>query len=161
MDYLTRHQRKCRQQKKLTCKGILRQVFIRVYRPEMHSVMLVLSTQLCELLPLYLTFSLVELSPPFSVWRCILYIRIQCERGGGYGVLGLRQINTCLKDSLQMIFYDAILHCLLWSPICLRFQIWSKDLLRGAASLPYYFFYLHLFSMNFKCVIHKILLKSL
>jgi hypothetical protein len=37
---------------KLTSKGILRQVFIRVYRLEIQSVMLVFSTQLCELLPL-------------------------------------------------------------------------------------------------------------
>jgi hypothetical protein len=37
----------------LTCKGTLRQVFIRVYRLEIQSIMLVFSTQLCELLPLY------------------------------------------------------------------------------------------------------------
>jgi hypothetical protein len=33
-------------------KGALRQVFIRVYRLEIQSVMLVFSTHLCELLPL-------------------------------------------------------------------------------------------------------------
>jgi hypothetical protein len=38
--------------KKLICKGTLRQVFIRIYRLEIQSVMFVLSTQLCELLPL-------------------------------------------------------------------------------------------------------------
>jgi hypothetical protein len=43
---------KCRLLKKLTCKGTLRQVFIRVYRLEVQSVMLVFSTQLCELLSL-------------------------------------------------------------------------------------------------------------
>jgi hypothetical protein len=43
---------KCRQLKKLTCKGTLRQVFISIYRLEIHSVILVFSTQLCELLPL-------------------------------------------------------------------------------------------------------------
>jgi cation transporter-like permease len=37
---------------KLTCKGTLRQMFIRVYRLEIESVMLVFSTQLCELVPL-------------------------------------------------------------------------------------------------------------
>ena len=42
---------KCRHLKKLTCIGTLRQVFIRV-RLEILSVMLVFSTQLCELLPL-------------------------------------------------------------------------------------------------------------
>ncbi len=39
--------------KKLTCKETLRQVLIRVYRLEIQSVMLVFSTKLCELLPLY------------------------------------------------------------------------------------------------------------
>jgi hypothetical protein len=43
---------KCHHLKILTCKGTLRQVFIRVYRKEIQSVMLVFSTQLCEHLPL-------------------------------------------------------------------------------------------------------------
>ncbi len=43
---------KCRHLKKWTCQGTLRQVFIRVCRLEIQSVMLVFSTQLCELLPL-------------------------------------------------------------------------------------------------------------
>jgi hypothetical protein len=43
----------CRNIKKLTCKGTLRQVFIIVYRLEILSVMAVFSTQLYELLPLY------------------------------------------------------------------------------------------------------------
>ncbi len=38
--------------KQITCKGTLRQVFIRVYRLEIQSIMLVFSAQLCELLPL-------------------------------------------------------------------------------------------------------------
>ncbi len=38
--------------KKLTCTKTLRQVFIRVYRLEIPSGMLIFSTQLCELLPL-------------------------------------------------------------------------------------------------------------
>jgi hypothetical protein len=37
--------------KKLICKGTLRPVFIRVYRLEIHSVMLVFSTPLSGLLP--------------------------------------------------------------------------------------------------------------
>jgi hypothetical protein len=41
---------KCRHLKRFTGKGTLRQVFLRVYRLEMQSVMLVFSTQLCELL---------------------------------------------------------------------------------------------------------------
>jgi hypothetical protein len=48
---------KCRHLKKLTCEGTLWQVFIKVYRLETLSVMLVLSTQLSELLPLYPLFS--------------------------------------------------------------------------------------------------------
>ncbi len=43
---------KCCHLKELTCKGTLRKVFGRVYRLEIQSVMLVFSTQLCELLPL-------------------------------------------------------------------------------------------------------------
>jgi hypothetical protein len=43
---------KCRHLKKLTCNGTFRQVLIiRVYRLEIQSVILVFSTQLCELLP--------------------------------------------------------------------------------------------------------------
>jgi hypothetical protein len=37
---------------KAKSKGTSRQVFVRVYRLEIQSVMLVFSTQLCELLPL-------------------------------------------------------------------------------------------------------------
>ncbi len=41
--------------KKITCKGTLRQVFIRVYRLELHfNHMLVVLIQLCELLSPYL-----------------------------------------------------------------------------------------------------------
>jgi hypothetical protein len=43
---------KCHHLKKLTCKGTLRQVFIRVDRLDIRSVMLVFPTQLCDLLPL-------------------------------------------------------------------------------------------------------------
>ncbi len=69
--------------KKMTCKGTLRQVLIRVYRLEIESVMLVFifTTQLGELLlsPL----SLVQLSPlpPFPVRITKLSTRIQCVRG--------------------------------------------------------------------------------
>ncbi len=41
---------KCRHLIKVTCKGALRQVFLRVYRLEIQSDMLVFSTQLCDLL---------------------------------------------------------------------------------------------------------------
>jgi hypothetical protein len=43
---------KCRHLRKLTSKGTLRLVFIRVYRLEMQTVMLIFSFQLCEQLPL-------------------------------------------------------------------------------------------------------------
>ncbi len=54
------------QSKMLTCKGTLRQVFIRVYRLEIQPVMLVFSTKLCELSPLYpsLWFSSTPLTLP-------------------------------------------------------------------------------------------------
>jgi hypothetical protein len=56
---------KCPHLKKLTCKGTLQQVFTRIYRLEIQSVMLVFSTQLCELLPLSLSlwFNLPPLPP--------------------------------------------------------------------------------------------------
>jgi hypothetical protein len=52
--------------KKLACKGALRQVFIRVYRLGKQSVVLVFSTQLRELLPLYLLSGSAS-PPPFPV----------------------------------------------------------------------------------------------
>jgi hypothetical protein len=74
-------------------------MFIRVHRLEIRSVMLVFLTQLRESLP------------PLP---CTLYSRTQVGGGGGYLVLGLRQINTCRKVPLQVIFLDDdILHCLL------------------------------------------------
>jgi hypothetical protein len=68
---------------------------IRGYRLEIQSVMLVFSTQLCELLSL--PFSLVHLSPPPPL-PCVI-------KGGGMGIVGgegLRLINTCLKVPLQV-----------------------------------------------------------
>ncbi len=47
-----RHQTTMLSSKILTCKGTLRQVFIRIYRLDLQSVMLVFLTRLCELLPL-------------------------------------------------------------------------------------------------------------
>jgi hypothetical protein len=43
---------KCRHLKKLTFKGTLWQVFLRVYKLDIQSVRLIFSTQLCELLHL-------------------------------------------------------------------------------------------------------------
>ncbi len=75
--------------KKLTCKETLRKVFVRVYRREITSVMLVFSTQLCKLLPLY--SNLLFGSNPKQKPR----------RGGG-----LRQTNTCRKVPYRSIFLD-------------------------------------------------------
>jgi hypothetical protein len=72
--------------KKLTCKGPSRWVFIRVYKQEIQSVMLVFSTQLCELLsPNLLSGS--TLPPPFPVSKYSIYRYRQCVTGRGVGVL--------------------------------------------------------------------------
>ncbi len=92
--------------KKITCKRTSRQVFIRVYRLQIQSVMLAFSTQNCALLPLKpsLLFDSPPL-PPFHVNKYTLYTYTVCE-GWGYGVLGLRQINTCRKVPLQVNFFS-------------------------------------------------------
>jgi len=72
---------KCRHLKILTCTWTLRQVFIRVYRLEIQSVS--------------------GSTPPFPlpcVKKYTVYI-YTVGKGGGIGVLGLRQINTCHKVS--------------------------------------------------------------
>jgi hypothetical protein len=60
---------------------------------------------------------------------CTVYMRIQCARGGGggYGILGLRQINTCRKVPLQVNFFRwhfALVSIQLISPC-----VWMTDLL--------------------------------
>ncbi len=82
---------KCRHLKKFTCKGTLRQVFIRVYRLEIQSVMLVFSTQLWEkvrgtivhIVPL--TFSLVHLPhfPPSLCQSTVCADSVGLGEGGG------------------------------------------------------------------------------
>ncbi len=111
-----RHQSKMPSSTKLTCKGTLRQVFISVIRLESGdtvSYVGIFDTALWTVA--HLPFSLVQLSPPtpFPVWLCILYTRIQCVRGGGYGVLGLRRINTCRKVPLQVMFLEDDIRCVL------------------------------------------------
>jgi hypothetical protein len=51
-----------------------------------------------------LTFSLVQLFPPFCVNK-YTYTRIQCERGG-YRVLGPTQRNTCCKVPLKVNYFS-------------------------------------------------------
>jgi len=95
---------KCRHLKNLTCKGTLRQLFIRVYRLDIHSVKLIFSTQLCELLPLQPSLWFNSTQPPPCVNKCTVYI----GREGG-----LRQINTYRKVPLLVNFFDDDI--LLWS----------------------------------------------
>jgi hypothetical protein len=66
--------------KKFTCKGTLRQVFIRVYTLNIQSVKFVFSAQLCELLPLSpcLWFN----SPPLPLTCVNKCTCIQCVKGG-------------------------------------------------------------------------------
>ncbi len=50
-----------------------------------------------------LTFSQVQLSSPLlCVNKYTGYMYTLCKGGGAYGVLGLRQVNTCHKDPLQV-----------------------------------------------------------
>jgi hypothetical protein len=96
--------------KKIDPQGALRQVLMRVYRLEIQSVMLVFSTQLGEMLPLFPLLSGLNPPPP----RVNKYTVYTYTGGGGYWVLGLRQINTCRKVPLHftVIFLDDdILHC--------------------------------------------------
>jgi hypothetical protein len=99
--------------RKFTCKGTLRQVFIKVYRLELHfNHMLVVLTQLCELFD-PLIFSLVQLFPPPHPLPCVNKYKVcihytVCKRG-------LRQINTCSKVPLQVIFLNDILPWWLYS----------------------------------------------
>jgi hypothetical protein len=92
--------------KKLTCKGTLWHVFIRVYRLEIQLVMLVFR-------PSFVNCCLSKLlsawfnSPPFPL-HCVknytAYTDAVCKGGGGYEVLGLRQINNCRYVPVQVIF---------------------------------------------------------
>jgi len=89
--------------KKFTCKGTLRQVFIKVYRLELHfNHMLVFLTQLCELLTLQSSLWFNS-SPPHPLpcvnkYKVCIHYTV-CKRG-------LRQINTCRKVPLQVIFLN-------------------------------------------------------
>jgi hypothetical protein len=71
MHRLYRHQSKMLSSKKLTCKGALWQVFIRVCRLEIQSVMLIFSTQLCELL---------LLSPSLWFWCSVPQADKSCRK---------------------------------------------------------------------------------
>jgi len=72
----------CHHLNKFTCKGTLWQVFSKVYRLEVQSVILVFSTQLCELLPIYPSFLFP--SPPLPKVK-VQYVQTMSdwERVGG------------------------------------------------------------------------------
>jgi hypothetical protein len=109
---------KCRL-KKLICKGTLQQVFIRVYRLEIHQLCCYSRLSFVNSCPL--PFSLVQLPPPPCVNKYSVYRYTVCrEEGMGNGVLDLRQIKTCSKVPLQVnfldciAFYESYLSTLLW-----------------------------------------------
>jgi hypothetical protein len=85
---------KCRHLKKFICKGTLRQVYIRDNRQFscIHSVMLVFSTQLCDLYfpllpsPILSGSTLPPPHPCVNKYTAYRY-SIQCVRWGRYGVL--------------------------------------------------------------------------
>jgi hypothetical protein len=95
---------KCRHLKKLTCKGTLRQVFIRIYTGDTVGHVGIIDPALW--IVALLTISLVQHLPPLPCVKCLLYYTYTaCKRGGeGFGILGLRQINTCRKVPLQFNF---------------------------------------------------------
>jgi hypothetical protein len=85
---------KCRHLKKITCKEILRQVFIRVYRLEIQSV----NPALWAVAPL--TFSLVLLSPPLPVSKYSIYSTNSVWPGGGGGCWVLLETMFCRSLTL-------------------------------------------------------------
>jgi hypothetical protein len=72
----------CHHLNKFTCKGTLRQVFSKVYRLEIQSVILTFSTQLCELLPL--SPSLWLNFPLPCVNKYTVYTFTVCKGGMGF-----------------------------------------------------------------------------
>jgi hypothetical protein len=87
-------------------KNLPVEVFIRAYRLEVQSFMLVFSIQLCELLPLSSSLWFNRPPPPFPCVNIYtVYTDTVCKWGGGYGVLDLRQINTRRKVPLQVNFF--------------------------------------------------------
>jgi hypothetical protein len=75
----------------------MRQVYIRVYRLEIQSVLLVFSTQLCELLLLFilLSGSTLHTSHLSCVNKYTVYTYTVCN--GGYGVLGLKAAKSLYR----------------------------------------------------------------
>ncbi len=101
---------KWRHLKILTCKGTLRQVFVRVYRLEIQTVMLVFSTQLCVLLPLYPSLCSTLPPPPLPCVNMYTVYTYTVWKGGGIWGSGPQTDKYLLQSP-----YDDILHCLLWA----------------------------------------------
>ncbi len=114
------HRRQCKMSssKKIYLWGSLRQVIIIVYILEIVNFLctyihvgilnLALGSVLSCVAPLL--FSLVQLFHPTPLpcvnkYTVILYTRIQCVRGRGFEVLGLRQINNWRKVPLKVNFF--------------------------------------------------------
>jgi hypothetical protein len=105
---------KCRHLTKLTCKGTLHQVFIRINRLEIANFLSTFSLHFNPPLGSVMScvaplpFSLINspsLPPPFPVWIRVNYPCIQCVRGMGYGVLGLKQLNLPQNPFKGKVFW--------------------------------------------------------
>ncbi len=89
--------------KKWTCKGTLRQIFIRVYRLEIKSVTCwYFRPSFVNCCPPNL-LSGSSIPPPFTVWISILYIVYTATVCKGGVVLG--PINTCRTVHTQVNFF--------------------------------------------------------
>jgi hypothetical protein len=88
--------------KKMTCNGTLRHVFFRVYILEIQSCWY-FRPSFVNYCPSYLLSGSTLPLPLPCVNKYTVYTNIvQCVRG--YGVLGLRQTNTCRKVPSQVNF---------------------------------------------------------
>ncbi len=97
---------KCRHLKKMNCKGTLRQVFIKIYRLEIHSVMLVFRPSFVNCCPSnILSGSTLRPPPPLpcqsKVYTDIVWL------GGGWGMLSpvedhiLQEFNIFIWPDLE------------------------------------------------------------
>jgi hypothetical protein len=87
--------------KKFTCTGTLRQVFIRVHKLEIQSVMFVIfGLAFVNYCPL--TFSLVPLSPHLPPFLCqsTVYMYRECVTGRGWGCWVLLKTIFCSSFTL-------------------------------------------------------------